>query len=354
MPTISPLADVEVDVRAAGRPQSPRQRSRTSSAALRLARAGAALDRARPTISSTSAVVVELGALDGRRRTRPSRSTVARSATCEDLLEAVGDVDDRLARRRRSGAAASSSSVDLGAPAARRSARRAPARRRALSSWSCSARAIATIVCVARTELRPVGVSGAASMSKRSSTSRGARRAPRASAMRPPARRSRSRGRSRGSRRPSARERSSVCWWTKCSPARAPAPASVERSVVTLAARSRARAGVAGSTPARILISVDLPEPLPPSRAWIVPRSSSRDTSSRARVAPNAFDSPVTASIRQPATAAAGDSKKPAVSPPSSEYTAPVVNAPAGPARWHTTAATSTGFANRPSGIRDR
>src|ERR1041384_2433463 len=63
--------------------------------------------------------------------------------------------------------------------------------------------------------------------------------------------------------------------------------ASRGESTETGVQSTRCVPALGGGTPARILISVDLPAPLSPSRQWTSPRRSRRLTSWRAATVPN-------------------------------------------------------------------
>ncbi len=68
-----------------------------------------------------------------------------------------------------------------------------------------------------------------------------------------------------------------------------------DRGSATSASRTRnsARPGSGASTPARILISVDLPDPFSPSSAVTEPPGNVSETSSSARVAPKLLETPL-------------------------------------------------------------
>src|SRR5215831_9336898 len=71
--------------------------------------------------------------------------------------------------------------------------------------------------------------------------------------------------------------------------------------------------GSAWYTPARILMSVDLPEPFPPTSAWISPGCTARSTSTSARVPTNVLLRWVR---RRAGTATAGPPSAPLIEKP--------------------------------------
>ncbi len=79
-------------------------------------------------------------------------------------------------------------------------------------------------------------------------------------------------------------------WCTKCRPWALAELGVVWLLAVVVPATSMVPPGSPWYTPARILMRVDLPDPLPPSRAWIWPRATSKETSISARVPGKVLD----------------------------------------------------------------
>ena len=148
-------------------------------------------------------------------------------------------------------------------------------------SWSWRARAMATIVRSAGRRAA-TGVSGVAGIEKRSMISAVRRRCARQSILPP---------RPVLKPRPIAMFSATVSWpktagswWTKCRP-RVLASVTLQLSAAMLSPPiSMAPPGSARYTPASTLTRVDLPEPLPPSRAWTCPRRTSSAASLSTRV----------------------------------------------------------------------
>ena len=93
-------------------------------------------------------------------------------------------------------------------------------------------------------------------------------------------------------------------WWTKCRPRARAAAGVVWSARISSPSTMIVPPASALYTPAMILMRVDLPDPLPPTRAWIWPRWTSNETSIRARVPGNVLDTWLTRSATSEGDAA--------------------------------------------------
>src|SRR3954452_18177181 len=275
--TISPARTVRSTPWAAGRPRSSRTCRSRSSRIGSPAVAGTLSTRSRtsrPTMSraSDSSLAPSVATVSTRL---PRRSTVTRSAissTSPSLCEmnTIALPSSRSARRTQNSSCVSCAvSTAVGSSRTRMLASR-------YSALRISTR------CCCPTETSSTTASGATASPHRSDSARTRAAAPATSSSAP----------DRGS---SARTMFSAtvmtgismkCWWTM------PIPRSIAargESIVTGSPRTTTRPSSGPQSPYRIDISVDLPAPFSPSRAWTSPTRRSKSTPSLATIRPKRF-----------------------------------------------------------------